>query len=80
MPMTVLLHLPNEEPILGEIDEMPAPTDSVIIVRNPRKRDGKDVTYLASEVTTVVWPWARINFVEVMPSEEEEKIVGFVRE
>ncbi len=80
MAMTVLVHIPNEEPILGEIEEMPSPTDTVIIVNNPRKKDGKDVAYLVSEVTTVIWPWSRVNFIEVLPSEEEEQIIGFVRE
>jgi hypothetical protein len=81
MPISVILHIANEEPIAGEIEIMPEPGDTVLIVMNPRRRDGKDLSYLtASEVTSVIWPWNKINFLEILPSEEEEEIIGFVRE
>ena len=80
MPINVILHISGEEPIIAEIEEMPTPTDTLLIVNNPRKRDGKDLAYLATDVTTVIWPWDKINFLEVMPSEAEEEIIGFVRE
>ena len=80
MPISVLVHISNEEPILGEIEELPTPGDTVIIVSSPRKRDGRDVTFLEANVTTVIWPWNQVSFVEVMPSGEEEEIIGFVRE
>ena len=44
------------------------------------ERDGKDLPYLAQDVTSVVWPVSRITFIEVVPTAAEEKIVGFVRE
>jgi hypothetical protein len=59
---------------------MPQANDSVLILHNPRKRDGKDISYLAADVTTVMWPWEKVNFLEIMPSEAEEEIIGFVRE
>ncbi|MBI3160648.1 MAG: hypothetical protein HYZ26_13705 [Chloroflexi bacterium] len=80
MPINVLVHIANEEPILGDIEEMPVLTDTLLILRNARKRDGKDVHFLAENVTTVVWPWERIAFLEILPSEEDEEIIGFVRE
>jgi len=80
MPITVVIHIANEDPIVGEIEEMPKPSDNFLTVSNPRRRDGKDVHYLVREVTTVIWPWERINFLEIMPSEEDEEIIGFVRE
>ncbi len=80
MPVTVIIHIANEEPILGELEEVPAITDNLLVVQNVRRKDGKDVSYLADDVTTVIWPWSRINFVEIMPSEEEDQIIGFVRE
>ena len=80
MAITIILHLLNEDPIIGEIEEMPSPSDTMITVANPRKRDGKDLHYIDANVTTVIWPWDRIYFLEVLPSEEEEKIIGFVRE
>ena len=81
MAITLILHIANEEPIVGEVDEMPVPTDSVVIVQNPRRRDGKDMPNLSSNsVTTVIFPINRMTFIEVMPSEEEEKVFGVVRE
>ncbi len=81
MPINVILHISGEEPIIGEIDEMPTVTDRILIVKNPRKRDGKDLPYIAAEeISSVVWPWDKINFLEILPSEEEEEIIGFVRE
>ncbi len=80
MPITVLLHVSNEDPVVGEIDDLPSPTDNSITINNPRRRDGKDIPYLEGDVVTVVWPMHRINFIEVMPTAEEERLIGFVRE
>jgi len=80
MSITVLIHVSNEDPVVGEIDELPAPTDNTITVNNPRRRDGKDLPYLEGNVVTVVWPLHRINFIEMLPSHEDEKLIGFVRE
>lgn len=77
---TILIHIMNEDPILGEVNELPAPTDQIITVKNPRRRDGKDLHYLQANVTDVIWPIARIAFIEIIPGEEEEEIIGFVRE
>ncbi|GAB4398640.1 MAG: hypothetical protein OHK0052_21780 [Anaerolineales bacterium] len=80
MPVTVIVHIANEDPIVGELDEMPTAVDQIIVVKNPRKRDGKDIHYLVEGVTTVIWPISRVSFIELMPSEQEEQLIGFVRE
>ena len=80
MPITVYVHLSGEDPIVGEIEALPAPTDTVITVNNPRKRDGKDLDYLQRNVVTALWPIHRVTYIEVMPSAEEEQLIGFVRE
>jgi hypothetical protein len=81
MSRLVILHILNSEPILGEIDEMPAPTDNVVTVHNPRHIDGKDLSFLQEQVVTVIWPIEKINFIEIMPGDDdEEDIIGFVRE
>lgn len=80
MAITVIIHIANEEPLIGEIEELPTPSDSLLVINNPRKRDGKDVSFLAHNVTTVIWPWSNINFVEISPGDDEEDIIGFVRE
>jgi hypothetical protein len=80
MPHTVLIHILNEEAVVGEIEDIPEPTDQVLIVSNLRMRDGRDVSYLLPEADKVVYPWTRIHCVEILPSEEEEEVVSFIRE
>jgi hypothetical protein len=80
LAFTLVLHIQNSDPVLGEVEEIPSPVDRLILVRNPRRLDGKDVAYLTENVMTVLWPVERLNFIEVLGSEEEEKIIGFVRE
>jgi hypothetical protein len=77
---TLLIHVMNEDPVMGEVEEMPAAADSLVIVKNPRRRDGKDLPYLEQNVTQVIWPMSRINYIEVIPGVEEEEIISFVRE
>ncbi len=78
--LTIIVHIANEEPTVCEIENLPGPSDQSLIIYNPRRRDGKDIHYLDENVTTVIYPWHRINFVQVLPSEEMEEAIGFVRE
>lgn len=77
---SILIHIMNDDPILGEVEDLPNPEDNLIKVTNPRRKDGKDLPYLAENVTELILPFTRITFIEVMPTESEEEIFGFVRE
>lgn len=77
---TLVLHMQNEDPIVGEVDEVPVKTDTLIFLKNPRRRDGKDLPYLEENVSSVAWPVTRLTFIEIMPGSDEEEIIGFVRE
>ncbi len=77
---SVIIHLQNEDPILGEIDTLPTATDTLIILKSPRMKDGKDLRNLEANVTMAIWPISRVSFIEVLPSGEEEEIITFVRE
>jgi hypothetical protein len=77
---TLVVHVLNAEPVVGESDELPTTTDTMVVIRNPRKLDGKDVHYLADNAISIFWPLDRINFIEVISEEEAEAIIGFVRE
>lgn len=79
MAYTVIVHLTDDDPILGEVEELPKTADFLVRLTNPRLIDGKELRYLAAGVQEVIWPMHRINFIELMPSEEEQ-IIGFVRE
>jgi hypothetical protein len=80
MAYSVILHVTGETAILGEVEELPKTTDVIITVSNPRQRDGKDLHYVSANVVRVIWPIAKINFIEILESADEEKIIGFVRE
>jgi hypothetical protein len=80
MSLVVLVHILNEDPIMGEVEKLPGPDDTNLLLSNPRRRDGKDIPFIANTVNQVIWPMHRIAFIEVMPGEEEEQIIGFVRE
>jgi len=78
---SVILHLPNENPLLGEMDELPKAGDTNVALSNLRKRDGSRVDYLDSDAEHFIFPWHRIAFIEVMPSEAERaKVMKFFRE
>jgi hypothetical protein len=80
MPYTLILHIQNEESVVGEVEELPKPTDLIVTLNNPRRMDGKDVHYISDSVVTVIFPISRLTFIELLPTKEEEGIFGFVRE
>lgn len=80
MAYSVILHIAGESSILGEIEELPKSTDTIIVVSNPRMRDGKDIHYLEHNVVKVIWPINKLTLIEILESEEEESLIGFVRE
>ncbi|MCL4869359.1 MAG: hypothetical protein KJ063_10335 [Anaerolineae bacterium] len=80
MSVSVIIHINNEDAMVGEIDKLPDVRDTIVVVHNPRRRDGKDVHYLDDDVSTLIVPWHRINFIQVLPSGSVEEVIGFVRD
>ena len=80
MTHTLVFHIVNEDPIVGEVDDLPGTTDTLIQVNNPRRRDGKDIHYLDSSVVSILMPVSRTTFIEIIPSEIEEDIISFVKD
>jgi hypothetical protein len=80
MSVPVIVHISNEDPVVCDLDKLPDPGDLVVIIHNPRRRDGKDLHYLEDDVSTIIVPWSRINFIQVLPSAEIEEIIGIVRD
>jgi hypothetical protein len=77
--ITVVVHIRNEEAFECELDDLPPANSQFVQVHNPRLRDGKDLHYLDEEVTSMLVPWDRINFIQIRPSGEVEEVVSFVR-
>ncbi len=80
MAHSVIIHISGEQPILGEVEELPKPTDTLLTVNNPRLRDGKDIHYIEHNAIKVIWPIDKITLIEILESADEDKVIGFVRE
>lgn len=81
MAYTVIVHLLNEDPMVAEMEELPDPQAVSFRCVNPRRKDGKPLTYIDEQCTNFIFSWNRVSFIEVMPSEEEEaEIVEFFRD
>ena len=80
MAYTIILHVQNADPVVGEVEDLPSPADTMVVLNNPRTREGKDIHYLAENVVTVYWPIEKLNFIEVLAGKEDEELIGFVRE
>jgi len=77
--ISVIVHINNEDAVQCELEDYPDPAATYMILHNPRLRDGNDLHYLDEEVTSMMIPWHRINFVQIVPSAETEDVMGFVR-
>jgi len=80
MPHTIVLHISGEPSIVAEVDELPKANDTIIMVSNPRLRDGKDIHYLEPNVVKVIWPLNQVTLIEILQDETEDDLIGFVRE
>ncbi len=81
MAYRVIVHIHNEDPFLAEIDEMPDPKDNFVVLKNPRRRDGKALTFVTDGATAFIYPWTRVSFIEVLDGASgQESIIGFFRE
>ena len=81
MAYSIILHLPNEDPVMAEMEELPKVSDAFVMVSNMRRRDGNRLAYVEADAERFIFPWHRITFIEIMPSEAERaKVVKFFRE
>ena len=80
MSYRIQVHIAGDDPVVLDVEELPKTTDQCVIGSNPQRRDGKEVAYILREVNQVIFPWWRINFIQVLPSEQAEEVPTFVRE
>ncbi len=80
MARMVIIHIVGEDPVVAELEREPQPNDNYLHVVNLHKRDGKAIHYLSPGVQSVIFPWSRITFLELMVDEEERgKVIDFFR-
>jgi len=68
---SILVHIANQEPIKLDVEELPKPSDNCIIGKNPRDRSDRELSQIDEGVTTVIYPWHRISYIQVLPSGED---------
>ena len=69
---TIIVHIANAAPVKVEVEELPKSTDTCVLGKNPRLRSEKEVEWIDEGVTTVIFPWHRISFIQVLSSGEED--------
>jgi hypothetical protein len=79
MATTVIVHVMGDDPFVGELENMPQPSDQALILLNPRQRDNKPLRYLERETISMILPMHRVNFIEIMPSQDTEEVDLFFR-
>jgi hypothetical protein len=70
--ITIVVHINNAEPVKLDVEELPKVTDNCIVGRNPRLKNDKEIDWVDEGVTQVIFPWHRINYIQVWPTGEEE--------
>lgn len=81
MSHTVMVHIANEDAFLAEIEALPKPSDSILVVKNTRQKDGKALRYLDRDATIVMYPWSRVTFIEVLDSgSSRDELIEFFRD
>ncbi|MCB9451751.1 MAG: hypothetical protein H6672_09940 [Anaerolineaceae bacterium] len=71
--ITLLIHIANSEPLKIDVEELPNPGDVMIVGKNPRDRKDREAEWLDEGVTTVMFPWSRINLIQVLPDPDEQQ-------
>jgi len=80
MSYRIQVHIAGDDPVVLDVDELPNQTDTCVIGTNPQRRDQKEVAYIMREVNQVIFPMWRINFIQVLPSDQGEGFETFVKE
>ena len=71
--ITLQIHVVGEEPVKLDVEEMPKMSDIAIIGSNPRDRQDREIRWVDDGVTTVIIPWWRINFIQILPDQDAEE-------
>ena len=71
MAIPAVIHFVGEDAILADLDELPNPTHSYIVLRNMRTKNGKQLTYLTDGAMSFLYAWSRITFIELLADVDE---------
>ena len=71
--ITLQVHIANAEPIKLDVEEMPQLSDIAIMGSNPRDRQDRELNWVDDGVSTIIVPWSRINFIQILPDQEAQE-------
>ncbi len=71
--ITLLVHINNQDAVKLDVEELPNLSELAVIGSNPRDRKDKEVSWIDEGVTTIIIPWSRINFIQLLPDTEAKE-------
>jgi hypothetical protein len=63
-----VIHLHNEQPLLGDLLDMPSPADVAVRLTNLRSLDGKRPIFVDDMKSIFIFAYHRISFIEIPAS------------
>ena len=69
---SILVHIANQDPVKIDVDELPEPSAQFVMGKNPRERNDREVDWTDDGVNTIIIPWWRINYSQVLPTGDED--------
>ena len=60
-----ILHIMNEQPLLADVEALPAPSDVAFVCTNVRTMNGTRPVFVDRMESVFVFPYAQIRFIEL---------------
>ncbi len=68
MIRNAVLHLPNEQPLLADLFELPSAGDVALRCTNLRMLDGKRPIFVDDSASVFIFPYIFVRFIEIPPA------------
>jgi hypothetical protein len=65
MIRNAVLHITNEQPLIADLFDLPAPGDTTVRLTNLRSLDGKRPVFVDDSKSVFLFPYHRVSFIEV---------------
>lgn len=72
MIRNAILHLPNEQPLLVDLFELPRADDVSLVCTNLRQLNGQRPIFVEQSESVFVFPYSQIRFLELPPGAATE--------
>lgn len=71
----VVVHLPNEQPLLADLPAMPSSTDTVLICTNLRLLNGQTPIFVDRSDSLFIMPLDQVRFIEILRSSVGDRTI-----